>query len=210
MSVFSETLKTLRKRNNLSGEELSEKLGISATQLERLESGYVKPDDATLSSVAEFFGVSTFYLKGARAITLEVSEPTGDPVVNKYLSVPVVSMRAGAKAVVRESDIIDRIILPMPKDRDADFIGVLIDSDDIDCPRVMRGDTAIIMITNKLLDGDWVAVSHDGGPVFFRKYSRMGPTVILASAKSKKMITYQVGDEHYNIIGKIIGFQGSL
>lgn len=210
MSVFSETLKTLIKRNNITEEEICEKLGISLTQLERLRSGYVKPDDATLSALSELFGVSTFYLKGSPAIALEVSEPGPGHVTSKYLSVPVVKMRAGAKAVVRESDIIDRIILPMPKERDVDFVGIMVDSDDIDCPRVMKGDVAIVMITNKLLDGDWVAVSEENGPVFFRKYSRMGPTVILTSAKGKKMITYEVGDEKYNIIGKITGFQASL
>ena len=194
----------------MTGEELAEKLLISITQLERLETGYLNPDDELLSKAAEVLGVSKSYLKGAPSLAFEVSEPGPGSVTNKYLSVPVVNMRAGAKAVVRESDILDRIILPMPKDRDADYIGILIDSDDIDCPRVMRGDTAIVMITNKLLDGDWVAVSESGGPVFFRKYSRMGPTVVLMSAKGKKTITYEIGDERYKIIGKITGFQGNL
>ena len=210
MSFFSETLKTLRKRNNMPAEVICEKLGISKTHLERLETGYLTPDDSIVHAVAELFDVSEFYLKGSAAVPLIVSEPGYGHVANKYLSVPVVKMHSGAKAVVRESDIIDHIILPMPKDRDADFIGIMIDSDDIDCPRVMRGDIAIVMITNKLLGGEWVAVSEGGGPVFFRKYSRMGPTVILASAKNKKMITYEIGDGKYNIIGKIIGFQGSL
>ena len=210
MSVFSETLKTLMKNNNMTNDELAGKLGVSITQVERLETGYLNPDSDVLSKAAEIFGVSEAYLKGAPSLVFEASEPGSGSVAGKFLSVPVVSMRTGAKAVMRESDIIDRIILPMPKERDADYIGILIDTDDIDCPRVMKGDTAIVMITNKLLDGDWVAVSENGGHVFFRKYSRMGPTVILMSAKGKKTITYEVGDKRYKIIGKITGFQGNL
>lgn len=59
-----EILKELRKKLNLTQQEISDKLGISRTSYTRYELGEREPDNTTLVKIANFFNVSVDYLLG--------------------------------------------------------------------------------------------------------------------------------------------------
>ncbi len=56
--MFSENLVTLRKLNDMTQEELAEKVGISRQALSKWESGETLPDLERCRSLAEIFGVT--------------------------------------------------------------------------------------------------------------------------------------------------------
>lgn len=56
--MFSENLIQLRKINNLSQEELAEKIGVSRQTLSKYETGESLPDIEKCSLIASVFGVS--------------------------------------------------------------------------------------------------------------------------------------------------------
>lgn len=56
--MFSENLITLRKKQNLSQEELAEKVGVSRQTLSKWETGESLPDIQKCSALAAFFGVT--------------------------------------------------------------------------------------------------------------------------------------------------------
>ncbi|MGJ8729320.1 helix-turn-helix domain-containing protein [Listeria aquatica] len=62
--MFANTLKELRKKENLTQGQLSMKLGISRDTLANYEIGRREPDFETLKKIAKYFGVSTDYLLG--------------------------------------------------------------------------------------------------------------------------------------------------
>lgn len=210
MSIFAETLTSLRNRHRLSVQELAEAAGISPSHIMRLETDYVTPDEAMLARLAAIFNVTPYYLIGATSREMEISEPGGGMPLQKYLSVPVLSARQAASLVIQESAILEHIILPLPKDRETDYVGIKIDYEDVDCPRMQKGDIAVVQITTRIQESDLVAVSHGGGGAFFRYYSRQGPSIILSSYKGNPLITYKADDTEYKILGKVVKFEGRL
>ena len=56
--MFKDNLISLRKINNLSQEQLAEKLGISRQTLSKYETGESVPDIEKCKVIADYFGVS--------------------------------------------------------------------------------------------------------------------------------------------------------
>lgn len=56
------SIKVLRMRNRLSQKELSDKSGVSAIAISRIELGKEKPRPETLEKIAEALGVTVSYL----------------------------------------------------------------------------------------------------------------------------------------------------
>ena len=54
---FPEKLKTLRKENNLTQEELAEQIFVSRTLISKYESGAVCPTEENIAKLASFFNV---------------------------------------------------------------------------------------------------------------------------------------------------------
>lgn len=64
-NIFSERLRTLRKCQNLTQQELADRLGISASTIGMYEQGRREPDADTLKDISQFFNVSIDYLLGS-------------------------------------------------------------------------------------------------------------------------------------------------
>lgn len=63
-NIFSERIKELRKKNNVTQGELAEEMGITATGVSYWESGKAIPNSETLQRLAKYFNVSIDYLTG--------------------------------------------------------------------------------------------------------------------------------------------------
>jgi len=210
MSIFSHTLVFLREKSGYSREEFASLLGVSLSHIKRLETDYIEPDEKTVEQIAEFFSVTPSYLTGSASRQVTVGEPGFPNIPGNYVAVPVLSTGDATKRVIAESEIIRHIILPMPGNKRCEYVGVLIDDETSGCDRMRKGDVAIVEITNQLYRNDLVAVSYKGGSVFFKRFSRLGPTVILSTDNAFDTISYDISDTDYNIIGKVIGFHGSI
>lgn len=209
MSIFSETLIFLRSRASLSREELSEALGVSASHIKRLETEYIAPDEKMLGKIAEYFSVTPEYLLGNTSRQVIISEPAIG-FKGRFISVPVLEAKNAMKMKIHESEIIERMVIPMPGNKRCDYVAVLIEDDASCCGRMQKGDIAIIERSNQLTRDDLVAVSHKGGPVFFRYYARLGPTVILSTNGNFERIIYNINCDEYEIVGKVISFTAKL
>lgn len=74
MSHFSETLVYLRKRENMSQQELADKLGVVKSSISMYENGARKPSFETLEAIAEFFNVSLSTLVGDKQNQTSLTE----------------------------------------------------------------------------------------------------------------------------------------
>lgn len=61
---FSTILKDLRKNNNLTQEELAQKVGVSPAAIGLYEQGVRLPRNSTMKRISNFFDVSVDYLLG--------------------------------------------------------------------------------------------------------------------------------------------------
>lgn len=64
MTSFSERLKELRKRNNLTQQELADKVGTKRVNVTKWETGRTEPNFETLIKLADLLEVSLDWLFG--------------------------------------------------------------------------------------------------------------------------------------------------
>lgn len=64
MSTFSERLKILRLKKELSQQGLADELGVSKSSISMYERGQREPDFETLEAIADYFNVDMNYLIG--------------------------------------------------------------------------------------------------------------------------------------------------
>ena len=73
--TFKDNLLRLRKENNLSQEDLAEKLGVSRQAISKWETGTAAPELANLYALCELFGVSPNEILGYSNEQVTVSQP---------------------------------------------------------------------------------------------------------------------------------------
>ena len=64
MGNFQSVLKSLRKSNNLTQEDLAKALKVSRSTIGMYENGSREPDYETLEAIADYFNVDIDYLLG--------------------------------------------------------------------------------------------------------------------------------------------------
>lgn len=65
MATFSQRLRYIRKRHNLTQKEMGEKIGVSGPTITRWEQGQFEPSTETIKQIAEMFDVSVEFLVGS-------------------------------------------------------------------------------------------------------------------------------------------------
>lgn len=76
MGNFQSVLKSLRKSNNLTQEDLAKALKVSRSTIGMYENGSREPDYETLEAIADYFNVDIDYLLGRTLKTTKIIQPT--------------------------------------------------------------------------------------------------------------------------------------
>ena len=66
--MFSEVLKQLRKKRNLSQKQFAQEIFISSSAVSQYETGHTMPSRENLERIAKYFDVSTDYLLGTSPV----------------------------------------------------------------------------------------------------------------------------------------------
>lgn len=72
MAGFTERLKTLRKQENYSQQELADKMKVTKQTVSQYERGVRKPDYDTILFLCDIFNVSADYLLGKADVTVRL------------------------------------------------------------------------------------------------------------------------------------------
>lgn len=80
---ISERLQKLRKENNLSQEELANKLELSRQAISKWESGITSPDIKNIIKLSEIYGVSTDYILLGRENNSESIKGKNEDIINQ-------------------------------------------------------------------------------------------------------------------------------
>lgn len=75
MGNFQNVLKSLRKSNGLTQDELAKVLKVSRSTIGMYENGLREPDYETLESIADYFNVDIDYLLGRTNKTTKILYP---------------------------------------------------------------------------------------------------------------------------------------
>lgn len=70
MTSFKERLRSLRRQNNYSQQELADKIKVSKQTISQYERGIREPDFEYLNALCDIFNVSTDYMLGKANVTM--------------------------------------------------------------------------------------------------------------------------------------------
>lgn len=164
---FSETLKELRKREELTQEELANKLEISKSAISMYENGNRTPDFETLEMFADFFNVNLSYLIGEneKLLSPKISTDT--------VTFPVIgSIAAGYDELAVEDWSGETVEIPISylNGRQKDDFFVLSVHGDSMYPLYMDGDKVLVLKQSTLdRSGDIGAILYDGESATLKK-----------------------------------------
>ena len=103
---MKEQLKELRKKKDLTQEEISSIIGLKLSTYQKYERDVISPPYETLIKLADFYGVTTDYLLGRETksdpyLDLNLKKTDEDEMLKKYMSLPE-NVRAMLLKVMKE------------------------------------------------------------------------------------------------------------
>jgi repressor LexA len=204
MSVLSMTLKNLRDANGYSRKALADKIGVSETTVMLYETDYIIPDDKVLNSIAAVFDVSVEYLLGNTK--MQAAEP---------ISVNVVGSDGLWDGIMREREVLGKVLLQKPKKGSAQFryFAIKVKGNKMNASRINKGDILIFYEQAIYENGDIVAVKMPDDRVHIRKYFRSGDIISLVTdclSDNLPPVAFSIDDSNYKIVGKAIECRISL
>lgn len=167
--LFSEILRNLRKKEQLTQDELANKLKISKSAISMYENGNRTPDFETLEAIADFFNVNLSYLIGEEQ-KYNLRHPN---LTFETVTFPVVgSIAAGYNELAVENWSGETIEIPLAylKGRKKEEYFVLSVKGDSMYPLYMDGDKVLILRQSTLnYSGEIGAVLYEGENATLKK-----------------------------------------
>ena len=164
--MFSNVLKSLRKKSGYSQVELSKILNLSKSTIAMYEVGERKPDHETMKRISELFGVSMDYLYGK-----EKPSPT---------KIPVYGTVAAGIPLEAIQDIEDYEEITEDMARTGEFAALKIKGNSM-LPRFTPGDVVIVRLQEDVNDGDIAIVIVNGDEATCKKIKKTPEGVMLIS-----------------------------
>lgn len=165
--MFSEVLKELRKKEDLTQEELAKKIDISKSAISMYENGNRTPDFETLEVFADFFNVNLSYLIGEQQNLLSPK------ITTDTVTFPVIgSIAAGYDEIAVEDWSGETVEIPVAylKGRKKEEFFVLSVHGDSMYPLYMDGDKVLILKQSTLeRSGDIGAILYDSENATLKK-----------------------------------------
>lgn len=203
--MIGDTIKTLRKQQKVTQQELANILGVTQQAVGKWEKGNSQPDTETLLKLAQYFGVSTDVLLGT-----QVLENKLEPVSAKFLQqfapenqVPIVgTVRAGYGALALEEDFGTE---PANVKDPQNYFYLLVKGDSME-PRIQDGDLALVRKQQVLEDGDLGVVVFGENEGTLKRFLRRGNAVVLQPFNPSYDAVIIKGEELNNlyIAGKVV------
>lgn len=192
--MFSERLKTARKKSGMTQAEVAKKLFISQAAYSKYETGVSSPNPETLARIAEILDVTMAYLLGK----------TKDGVSSGRIRVPVLGRVAAGIPIEAIEEIIDYEDLNADEYATGEYFGLKIRGDSME-PRIRDGDVVIVRRQDDVDSGDVaiVLVNGDEGTCKRVKKSPQGVTLLSSNPAYEPM--YFNNEEIERLPVKVIG-----
>lgn len=174
--MFSQQIKSLRKKNKLSQAELAKQLKVTQQAIGKWETGKSTPDTDTLKRLAEFFKTSVDFLLGIENTVPENNIPFEVEYDDSGFGIPVIgTVRAGYNSLAYNDDFgVEYANVKNPED----YFYLIVRGDSME-PRIKDGDLALVHKQPTLNDGDLGVIVYGDNEGTLKKYSRRGDTIIL-------------------------------
>lgn len=192
--MFSENLKSLREKKQMTQQQLADKLEISRSTIGMYENGSREPDFETLELIADFFNVNMDRLIGNL-----------NPTTKKL--VPVLGLvRAGIPMDAVEH-IIDYEEISEAMARQGEFFALQIKGDSME-PKISDGDVVIVRKQPDVENGEIAIILVNGDEATIKKVQKFnGGINLIPSNPAYDVMTYtneQIEKLPIRILGKVV------
>lgn len=161
--MFCDVLKKLRNRENLTQQQLADKLGLSRSTIGMYEKGVREPDFETSELIADFFNVRLDVL-------LDRKNPFISALHEKKMKciVPVLGKVAAGIPMDAVEYIVDYEEISEEMARNGDYFGLQIKGDSME-PKFSEGDVVIVRKQTTIQSGEIAIVLINGDEATIKK-----------------------------------------
>lgn len=207
MARLSDMLIYLRKRNGLSQQALSEKLGITRSAIGMYETGKREPDLETLEAFADFYNVDMNTLTGR-------GEAPGLPAnvfpLQPMARVPLMGRIACGEPILAEENIEEYV--DQPRHIQADF-ALECKGDSMVGAGIRSGDVVYIRSQPEVENGQIAAVLVDGDEATLKRFYFDGQVVQLVAENPQYAPMVFVGEDiskRLRVIGRAVAYTHAI
>ena len=207
MARLSDMLIYLRKRNGLSQQALSEKLGITRSAIGMYETGKREPDLETLEAFADFYNVDMNTLTGR-------GEAPGLPAnvfpLQPMARVPLMGRIACGEPILAEENIEEYV--DQPRHIQADF-ALECKGDSMVGAGIRSGDVVYIRSQPEVENGQIAAVLVDGDEATLKRFYFDGRVVQLVAENPQYTPMVFVGEDiskRLRVIGRAVAYTHAI
>ncbi len=190
---FNDRLTRLRKRLNLTQEELGNRLGFSRTAISAWEIGRNEPPYEDAIKIANFFGVTLDYLFGAE-------EP------NSTRTIPVLGIVKAGYDYLAQHNIVDYIDPGMKISDPENYFGLIVKGDSM-APLLNEGDYLIVHKQEDFNNNDTCIVIINGDEATVKKVVKTNEGIELHAFNPyypvKKYTFKEIAELPIIILGKV-------
>ncbi len=195
-------IKELRKKQKITQEKMSKKIGVARSTLSMYEIEKSEPDNATLLKLADFFGVSVDYLLGRETSEEDkkIQSIGGFDVPDKYL-IPVVGKVVAGKPIESPEYIEGYVYIEKhPADN---YFALRVSGDSMINAGIVPGALLIVHKQNYADNGDIIVASIDGESTVKRYKESSGAVFLMPENSAYSPILITDKNEFY-IFGKVV------
>jgi repressor LexA len=204
MSKFSVRLHQLRKENNMTQDELCERIKafgyrIDKPNISRYENGVNEPNFYFVQLAADVFGVTTDYLMGR-------SDNKYDLGVNSGRQIPIMGTIAAGQPIMATENIIG-----YEYSSDCDFC-LKVKGDSMTGARIYDGDIVYIHKQPEVENGEIAAVIIDGEEATLKRFYKVDGIIRLHSENPiyPDMVFSKKDSKQIRILGKVKYFKAEV
>lgn len=197
-------LAELRKSRNLSQEELARELNSSQNTLSNWETGKREPDFETISTLANYFHVTTDYLIGNSDVKT---------FSKKGIKIPVLGYVRAGIPIEAVQEILDYEEISEEMASQGEYFGLSVKGDSME-PRIQEGDVVIVRKQPDVESGEIAVVLVNGYDATVKKFVKHenGVSLVAFNQKYEPMFyTFQeVESKPVAVIGKVVELRGKF
>lgn len=161
--MFGQRLKTLREQSNMTQEEVSDKINITARTLGNYENEDRRPNPETLTKLANFYNVTTDYILGLSDNPHTNSINTNAQEIKETISIPILGNIRAGRPLFTEEHMKGELLMPRKTLTDSfqHFILEVI-GDSMTGDNISEGDLVLIRVQDYIdYEGQIAAVIID-------------------------------------------------
>ncbi len=198
MGMLAAHIRGLRKNAGLTQAQLATRIGVGATTINNIESGYTtSPAPHIIEALAKAFNTDSYSL--LNNLSIDVGE--------RAKLVHVVSSVSSKKPFVEIDKIVETAFIDRGDLHGFEYMGIKMPDNSMCEEAIKEGASVIIRKDAVIGNGDIVAAVYNDHDAVIRKYYKESDTVVLKAANSTGLypdIRLDLTKDRFVLIGKVV------